>query len=265
MSFAESPTGGSEGGGPDPAAPAAPSAPQAGPPSPYLSTVRPAVEQVWKASDFLCSKRLAPFLPDLLEALKSLDEVTLSADQRTALLHISPATIDPLLRPVRRQHRRHGLATTRPSLAALRVQVPLRTSGEWTDGPPGHLQADRLAHCGDSGHNFYLTPLLALDVAPGWTRLQTVGGKCPRRVGTAVHLALGRSSGTIAPRRPHAACSRAASSPQSAAPPSPPSIPASIPAGCTRSFKPAWRRSGPSQTEGDYYREQIISDFQDAA
>lgn len=54
---------------------------------------------------------------------------------------------------------------------------------------PGHLQADLLAHCGDSAHGFYLTSLLAIDVATGWTELQTVWGKGHKRVGTAVHLA----------------------------------------------------------------------------
>jgi hypothetical protein len=147
------------------------------------------LEQVWEASDYLCSKRLAPFLPELIEALARHDEMTLSGEQRTALLRISPASIDRLLGPVRRQHRRHGIATTSPSLAALRVQVPLRTFGEWTNVPPGHLQADLLAHCGDSAHGFFLTSLLAIDVATGWTELQAVWGKGHQRVGTAVHLA----------------------------------------------------------------------------
>lgn len=162
---------------------------RAGRPHEYLSTLRPALEQVWEASDYLCSKRLAPFLPELIETLERHDEVTLSAERRTALLRISPATIDRLLRPVRRQYRRRGLVTTSPSLAALRAQVPLRTFGEWTNVPPGHVQADLLAHCGDSTHGFYLTSLLAIDVATGWTELQAVWGKGHHRVGTAVHLA----------------------------------------------------------------------------
>jgi transposase InsO family protein len=159
---------------------------RAGRPPEYLSTLRPALEQVWEASDYLCSKRLAPFLSELIESLERHDEVTLSPQQRTVLLRISPATIDRLLRPVRRQHRRHGVATTSPSLAALRAQVPLRTFGEWTNVPPGHLQADLLAHCGDSGHDFFLTSLLAIDVATGWTELQAVWGKGHHRVGAAI-------------------------------------------------------------------------------
>jgi len=39
---------------------------RAGRPRQYLRTLRPALEQVWEASDYLCSKRLAPFLPELI-------------------------------------------------------------------------------------------------------------------------------------------------------------------------------------------------------
>jgi len=161
---------------------------RAGRPRAYPTNLRPALEELWEASDYLCSKRLAPFLPELIDVLERHDEVRLSAAQRTAFLRISPATIDRLLGPVRRQHRRHGIATTSPSLTALRAQVPLRTFGEWRNVPPGHLQADLLAHCGDSSHDFFLTSLLAIDVATGWTELRAVWGKGHTRVGSAVHL-----------------------------------------------------------------------------
>jgi len=158
----------------------------AGRPREYPSTLRPAVEQLWEASDYLCSKRLAPFLPELLQALERHEEMTLAADQRTALAHISPATIDRLLHPIRRLHRPHGVATTRPSVAAVRALVPVRTFGEWADVKPGALQMDLVAHCGESTHGFYLTSLLAVDVATGWTESRAVWGKGYRRVGGAV-------------------------------------------------------------------------------
>ena len=162
------------------------SAPRAGRPREYGILLRPVLEELWEASDFLCSKRLAPYLPELLEALERHDALTVSAHQRTALLHISPATIDRLLRPVRRYHRRHGLATTSPSVAALRAQVPLRTFGEWDDVPPGTMQADLLGHCGETTAGFYLTSLLAVDVATGWAASRAVWGKGYTRVAAAV-------------------------------------------------------------------------------
>ncbi|HLN12867.1 MAG TPA: transposase [bacterium] len=151
------------------------------------TTLRAPLEQVWEASDYLCSKRLAPFLPELVEALERHDELRLSVEQRTALVQISPATIDRLLRSVRRLHQRHGVATTSPSIAAVRAQVPVRTFGEWDNVAPGNVQADLLAHCGTSTYGFFLTSLLAVDVATGWIELQAVWGKGQQRVGSAVH------------------------------------------------------------------------------
>jgi len=164
------------------------SATRAGRPREYGTMLRPVLEQLWEASDFLCSKRLAPYLPDLLEVLERHDEVRVSAQQRTALLHVSPATIDRLLRPVRRFHRRPGLATTSRSVAALRAQVPLRTFGEWANVPPGSVQADLLGHCGETTAGFYLTSLLAVDVATGWTESRAVWGKGYKRVAAAVYF-----------------------------------------------------------------------------
>lgn len=157
-----------------------------GRPRRYRPLLRPALEQVWTASDYLCSKRLAPFLPELIDTLERHDELVLSPEQRRALLTISSSTIDRLLRPVRRQYKRRGLATTSPSLAALRAQVPVRTFGEWTNVAPGYLQADLVGHCGESTIDFYLTSLLAIDVATGWTELQAVWGKGQHRVGSAL-------------------------------------------------------------------------------
>jgi len=131
--------------------------------------LRPAVEQLWEASDYLWSKRLAPFLPELLQALERHEEMTRAADQRTALRTSAPATIDRLLHPIRRLHRPHGVATMRPSVAAVGARVPVRTFGEWTDVKPGALQMDLVAHCGESTHGLCLTSLLTVDVATGWT------------------------------------------------------------------------------------------------
>jgi hypothetical protein len=90
------------------------------------------------------------------------------------------------LRPHRRGHPR-GLATTGPSHPALAAQVPIRTFGDWQGVRPGSLQADLVAHCGETVEGFYVTSLVAVDVATGWTECQAVWGKGYARVGTGVH------------------------------------------------------------------------------
>ena len=57
---------------------------------------------------------------------------------------------------------------------------------------PGALQADLVLHCGESTGGFYLTTLVAVDVATGWTELEAVWGMGKSRVGTAVHHVRGR-------------------------------------------------------------------------
>lgn len=44
-----------------------------------------------------------------------------------------------------------------------------------------------MLHCGESLEGFYLTPLLAVDVATTWTELEAVWGLGHQRVGTGVH------------------------------------------------------------------------------
>jgi hypothetical protein len=142
---------------------------------------------VWEASDYLCGKRLAPFLPTLVETLERHHVLQIPPPLRPLLLRISAPTIDRLLRPHRRGHPR-GLATTGRSHPAIAAQVPVRTFGEWYDVRPGSLQADLVGHCGDSPEGFFLFSLVAVDVATGWTECQALWGKGRQRVGTALHL-----------------------------------------------------------------------------
>src|SRR5579883_1303828 len=171
----------------DPSPPPAPSAAAApGRPPRYGPEVATLLHQVWEASDYLCGKRLAPFLPSLVDALERHGALQVPATLRPTLLRLSPATIDRLLRPHRRRPPR-GLATPGPGHPALAAQVPLRTFSDGQDVQPGALQADLVAHCGESTAGFYLTSLVAVDVATGWTECQALWGKGYHRVGSAIH------------------------------------------------------------------------------
>lgn len=146
----------------------------------------PMLTRLWDLSDRPCSKLLAPLVPTLIAALERHGELHLSPEGRAALLPLSPATIDRLLGPVRR---RLGRQPRRPPAArsSLKAQVPLRTFGEWHDVTPGALQADLVLHCGESTAGFYLSTLVAVDVATSWTELEAIWGIGYGRVGTGVH------------------------------------------------------------------------------
>src|SRR2546423_11376113 len=67
--------------------------------SKYTPALKRELLTVWKASDFLCGKRLAPFVGPLLEALERSGEIDLTCAPaiRQRLLTISAASIDRLL------------------------------------------------------------------------------------------------------------------------------------------------------------------------
>jgi hypothetical protein len=135
-----------------------PAPPRPGRPRRYGPGVLALLRSVWQASDSLCGKRLAPFLPTLVKALDRHRMLQVPPPLRPVLLRLSPATIDRLLRPHRRGHPR-GIAITGPSHPALAAQVPIRTFGDWRAFRPGSFQADLVAYCGESTEGFYLTSL----------------------------------------------------------------------------------------------------------
>jgi hypothetical protein len=69
----------------------------------------------------------------------------------------------------------------------LKKAIPVRTFSEWDEKRPGFVEADLVAHCGDSVEGFYLTTLSTVDVATGWYEPVAVWGKGQERVGGAIH------------------------------------------------------------------------------
>ncbi|MDP2932459.1 MAG: transposase family protein [Chloroflexota bacterium] len=159
-----------------------------GRPRKYGTGVAEALKAVWEASDRLCSKRLQPFLPEMVKVLRQHGEQRIDASTEAQLCRMSPSTIDRLLRPCRRLGGRRGLTTTRPG-SLLKNSIPIRTFADWQENKPGFLEVDLVAHCGESTEGFYLNTLSVVDVASGWTECLPVWGKGQIRVKTAVHRA----------------------------------------------------------------------------
>lgn len=149
-------------------------------------TVLGPLRAIWEASDRLCSKRLQPFLPEMVKILRKHNEQQIDAYQEGLLCRMSPATIDRLLRPCRKLGGRRGLTTTRPG-SLLKSSIPIRTFADWEENHPGFLEADLVAHCGESVDGFYLNTLSTVDVATGWSECIGVWGKNQERVGSAVN------------------------------------------------------------------------------
>lgn len=152
----------------------------------YSGAVVGALRVAWETTDRLCSKRLQPFLPELLGVLRRHGESAISAEIEAQLCQMSPATIDRLLRPWRRIGGRRPFSATKPA-SLLKSSIPIRTFAEWQENRPGFLEADLVPHCGENTEGFYLNTLSAVDVATGWSECVGVWGKGQERVGGAVH------------------------------------------------------------------------------
>jgi hypothetical protein len=149
----------------------------------------PILERAWLASDQLSGKLLRPVLPTLLRALVTHHGLRVAPAVGTALTTASAATLDRLLRPLRRRRPRQPGRVAR-ALTPLRAQIPLRTWREWTGVAPGALQGDLVLHCGESTAGLYCATLVAVDVATTWTDLQPIWGLHQQRVtGGIQHIA----------------------------------------------------------------------------
>ncbi|GHO65492.1 hypothetical protein KSC_043840 [Ktedonobacter sp. SOSP1-52] len=91
----------------------------------YGPEVEEALVLAWKTLNRICTKRLIPFLPDVLEKLEEQGHVQLSKEHRGQLLSMSAATADRLLQAHRYTHP-HGLPTTKAG-PLLKQQIPIRT------------------------------------------------------------------------------------------------------------------------------------------
>jgi hypothetical protein len=134
----------------------------------------PVLKPVWLASDQLCSKLLKPALPEWLAHYER-HSAPLPEAFKKKLLAISPAQLDRLLQPVRVRYPRQGLSATRPG-TLLRGQVPTR-GGPPDTGQPGSVEADTVAHCGDTTAGDYVHSLTFTELFSGWTENRAVWNK----------------------------------------------------------------------------------------
>jgi hypothetical protein len=150
----------------------------------YQGEVVKALVFVWEVCGRICSKRLHPFLPEILMVLELHKEIEITPASKTLLLQMSRSTIDRCLQPARFEHH-HGLSTTRPG-SLLKQAIPVRTFADWDDARPGFLEMDLVAHCGDNTSGQYIFTLCAIDISTGWAECIPVFGKTQQAVFEAI-------------------------------------------------------------------------------
>lgn len=135
-------------------------------PALYDDAAKQALIVLWEASDRVCGKRLKPLLRILLPALERHGHLKLDETIRAKVLAMSAATIDRLLRAPRRATHTKKRRRVVPE---IRRRVRVRTFADWNEPPPGSMEMDLVAHCGETTRGSYVHSLVLTDIASGWT------------------------------------------------------------------------------------------------
>jgi hypothetical protein len=144
------------------------------PPVYHQELILKPLKQIWITANLPCSKRLKAILPLWLPGyVQSFGNLPPEVSQ--ALLTISAPTIDRFLNPIRIQYKKRGRTTTKPG-TLLRKHIPIKTN-QWDESRPGFLEADTVAHCGESLSGMFTYTIDCVDIATGWTEQRAVWGK----------------------------------------------------------------------------------------
>ena len=134
----------------------------------YTYDVFLALKKIWTIFDFICSKRLKPFMAEAIEKLTKHKEIDLAPLVREKLLKISASTIDRLLKPEKDRYRLgKGRKGTKPG-TLLKKAIPIRTFSDWNEKKPGYLEADLVGHDGGNGSGDFAQSLNFVDILTGW-------------------------------------------------------------------------------------------------
>lgn len=142
----------------------------------YGGDVANVLRQVWETMDYICGKRLAAALPEVVGRLVDWGELEVTPEVYEKLLRASAATIDRLLAPERRKYALKSRSRTKPG-TLLKHQIPVRTFSQWDDTSAGFLEVDLVGHDGGSSAGEYCQTLDAIDVATGWSEQVAVLNK----------------------------------------------------------------------------------------
>lgn len=132
------------------------------------------LKRFWLASDQMCSKRLKEAIPLWLSAYEESYGI-LSEEIKSQLLSLSTGSIDKLLKPYRARYKRRGLCGTKPGYL-LKNQIPIKTD-HWDVTKPGFMEADTVAHCGNSMAGNFVWSLTLTDIHTCWTENRATWNK----------------------------------------------------------------------------------------
>ena len=145
-----------------------------GPRCRYGDAERQVLKVIWMAAEQPCGKRLKALVGLWLPHYEA-ERGSLEAGLRGRVLSPSAATMDRLLAPCRVALGSRRRCGTRPG-SLLRKMVPVRTE-HWDVAGPGWIEADTVAHCGESMSGDFCWSLTMTDVHTQWTETRALWNK----------------------------------------------------------------------------------------
>lgn len=144
-----------------------------GPKAVYGAEELAALKAIWLGAEQPCGKRLVQAIPLWLPAYER--SHTLKKGSKAKLLRMSAATADRLLKDAKARPKGRGLCGTKPG-GLLKSQIPIRGES-WDESRAGYMEADTVAHCGNSLEGDFVWSLTFTDIATGWTENRAVWNK----------------------------------------------------------------------------------------
>jgi len=142
----------------------------------YDATVKRSLVLLWRSLNYLCGKRMAPYLSEYIDKLEQCREVTLDPMVKKKLKQISAATIDRLLKDEKDRYRIKGWSHTKPG-RLIKREIEVRKGISWDENQPGFLEIDLVGHEGGDPSGEFAFTLDATDVCTQWTETRTIRNK----------------------------------------------------------------------------------------
>jgi len=143
------------------------------------------LKRIWHIMGRICSKKMAAAMPVWLKFYQGPEFTPLVKEE---LLNMSSSTIDRYLRDYKKQFSRRKRTGTRRSKHFQNV-IPLKNFDHFATRP-GYIQADTVAHCGNSLSGVFIWTMTVTDEFTGWTENRAMYGKGALAAHDAVCVAL---------------------------------------------------------------------------
>jgi hypothetical protein len=138
------------------------------------------LKKLWLQINQICSKNLSVALPEWLKHCNDIDDKT-----KKEITKMSPSTIDRRLSKYKAETDRHQRTGTKPGSLIKKV-IPI-VKHDHNVLAPGFVEADTVAHCGNSMSGEFAWTLTLTDIYSGWTENRAFLGKGSQGVLQAIN------------------------------------------------------------------------------